>query len=742
MPPLPLPPDRRLSEADADAAVPDNNASSSLEPPPKSSASSFVQQQRRRLDGSGSSAAGSGDSRPIETPPSKVTGVSSMSVSPPSAARPNFFGPSSGSTVHMFASSSLGARAARRARSASRGSLSVWAHHVATPKASEGAAEHDLTGSRTTPDKITEAGAVGEPKRASCGTEARSDRAAEEATSLRGNNAVFATDVKVAAARAATVAAAAAAAALNDTAGGNHADFVSLRTEHGEPKPAADGAAEGFSIANEQRTVLPRAGGSAAAKGGQAVASSDQESTANGDNGNVAGRSNSISDNARAPNLMLARASLRRVPFMKGALTALPCVGDGGSDVTNRGGDIWAEAGTGSGSTRKGSDRLARGRGRSKIGGAEGTGRRKPSRRNLFESPEPYVSDGSVGSSVGARSSGTNDNELSMSGSSDGESPSRADALAERRAALVAASMRSSEPPAPPPPLLVQGGSLSGENGSACPDATNQQQPPTSGAAGAEKLREHQQQDGRQDRVGAAVPAPVNVKKKAPLSSPKKVAAVLPKSGYDARGSNTFAGRKPSAVDEIPRNTVRAAVAKFDAKKDDNSSGLSGGPRAVTGVPRGILNRRHLVQKPNLARAGTESKVGKRVGAWGENAVRPTRSTDDLPPAEMGALGNSLSCALCGKEEKPSVVVANAGKGSSSEVLGKFGGEEVGVKINRCSRCRKGCCDACFKWLPVHCRGPNIVVPGALAYGGYEVYDGDWRTEGLCSLLMRGFSQR
>lgn len=702
MPPLPLPPDRRLSEVEV--ALPDNNV---LEVP----LNSLV--QRRRMEGAGSSAGG-GDSRPIETPPSRVTGVSSTSVSPPIAARPDsFFGPGSRSTVHMFASSSLGARAARRARSASRGNLSVWAHQAATPKVSEGLSEHALTGGWTASDKVAEANAVGETHRASCGTESRSDTAPEEATSMRGNNAIISTDNKVAAA---TVAAATVAAASNDPADGNRT--VSLGTEHGEPKPGAGSATEEFTLADKQRILLPLAGGSSATRGSQAV----RESTSNGDNGIVAGRSKSISDGARAPNLELARASLRRVPFMKGAQTARSCVGDGGSDdVAKRGGDIWAEAGAGSRRTRKESDRLSRGRGRSKTRGVEGTLRRKPSRRNLFESPEPYVSDGSVG----ARRNGTNDNELSMSGSSDGESPSRADALAERHAALVAASMRSSEPPAPPPPLLVQGGSLCGENGPACPDATSQQQPLTTGAAGTEQLREHQKQDGRYDQaVAVAVaPAPVNVKKKTPLSLPGKVAGALPKSAYDARGWNTATSRKSSAVDEIPRNTVRAAVAKFDAKKVDSLSGLSGGARTVTGVPRGILNRRHLVQKPNAARTDTESKVGKRIGAWGENVVRPTRSTDDLPPAEMGALGNLLSCALCGKKEKSSVV-GNAGKETSSEVLGKFDGE-VRVEINRCSRCRKGCCDACFKWLPVHCRGPNIVVPGALSDGVLDMYGED-----------------
>lgn len=701
--PLPPPPDRRLSEADV--ALPDNNMS-------EDHFDSFV--RRRWLEGAGSSAAGGGDSRPIETPPSSLTGVSSTSVSPPIAARPNIVsGPGNGSTVHMFASSSLGARAARRARSASRSSFSVWAHQAATPKVSGGLAEHALTGGRTASDKVSEANAVGEPHLAPCGTEARSDRAGEEAPNLRGNNVMISTDVKVATA---TTAVATVAAASKDPANGNRT--TPLRTEHGEPKPSVGGATEDFILSSKQRIVLPLAGGSSATRGSQAV----RESTSNGGNSIVAGRSKSINDGTSAPNLVLARASLRRVPFMKGAQTALPCVGDGGSDdVANRGGDIWAEAGADSACIRKGSDRLSRGRGRSKNRGGESTWRRKPSRRNLFESPEPYVNNGSVGGSVGVRRSGTNDNELSMSGSSDGESPSRADALAERRAALVAASMRSSEPPAPPPPLLVQGGSLSGENGPAFPDATSQQQPLT---ADAEQLRKHRQQNGRYDQVRVAAPAPVNVKKKAPLSSPEKVTFAPPKSAYDARGSNTATGRKPSAVDEIPRNTVRAAVAKFDAKKVDSSSRLSGGARTVTGVPRGILNRRHFVQKPNLARAGTESKVGKRIGAWGENVVRPGRSTDDLPPAEMGALGNLLSCALCGKEEKSSVVVGNVGKGTSSESLGKIGGE-VKVEINRCSRCRKGCCDACFKWLPVHCRGPNVVVPGAFADGVLDMYGGD-----------------
>lgn len=49
---------------------------------------------------------------------------------------------------------------------------------------------------------------------------------------------------------------------------------------------------------------------------------------------------------------------------------------------------------------------------------------------------------------------------------------------------------------------------------------------------------------------------------------------------------------------------------------------------------------------------------------------------------------------------------------------------EVAVEVKRCSRCRRGCCDACFQWLPVHCRGPKIVVPGVWmrAYASFCVF--------------------
>lgn len=85
---------------------------------------------------------------------------------------------------------------------------------------------------------------------------------------------------------------------------------------------------------------------------------------------------------------------------------------------------------------------------------------------------------------------------------------------------------------------------------------------------------------------------------------------------------------------------------------------------------------------------------------------------DDLPPAEMGALGVSLVCAICGTAEKKSPNGVGGCSGGNGQREEHGGDAEVEVEVTRCSRCRKGCCEACYKYLPVHCRGSKIVAPG------------------------------
>lgn len=150
---------------------------------------------------------------------------------------------------------------------------------------------------------------------------------------------------------------------------------------------------------------------------------------------------------------------------------------------------------------------------------------------------------------------------------------------------------------------------------------------------------------------------------------------------------------------------------------------MNPGPRLTPEPAEGLEEetRRRGQRRQRPERTGGESVAGAAAG--GDSCGPKARPVDDLPPAEMGALGVSLECAICGAAEAP-VKTGGVGKGmgrgsgaradwKKAEFEAAAKAVAAGVEVKRCSRCRRGCCDNCFKWLPVFCRGPRVVVPGA-----------------------------
>lgn len=177
----------------------------------------------------------------------------------------------------------------------------------------------------------------------------------------------------------------------------------------------------------------------------------------------------------------------------------------------------------------------------------------------------------------------------------------------------------------------------------------------------------------------------------------------------------------------IARGGVNVAVARQDAdgvKENGGAVGSSGGSTvAASPGPRLIPALEDGASPPTVAaREGLRASGGSGKG---HNAPSP-RAMDDLPPAEMGALGVSLTCALCGAAEtQMEYAKDNDGVSGGKGEHGKKDAVEAAaaaaataatatraVEVQRCSRCRRGCCENCFKGLPVFCRGPKVVVPG------------------------------
>lgn len=124
-----------------------------------------------------------------------------------------------------------------------------------------------------------------------------------------------------------------------------------------------------------------------------------------------------------------------------------------------------------------------------------------------------------------------------------------------------------------------------------------------------------------------------------------------------------------------------------------------------------------LAPPPRLVPASSLDLPHSKPATPGDGVDTPARGVvDDPPPAEMGALGVSLVCTICGTAEKEDDARVG-GTGEEGGVGMVSGGDnkkaaKAGVEVARCSRCRKGCCATCFKCLPVYCRGSNVVVPG------------------------------
>ncbi len=166
------------------------------------------------------------------------------------------------------------------------------------------------------------------------------------------------------------------------------------------------------------------------------------------------------------------------------------------------------------------------------------------------------------------------------------------------------------------------------------------------------------------------------------------------------------------------------ALGSGDGISPPRSNGsASAGARSLVPGPRLVPAMNFDAEPRAAARAGTAPGAGAAAARGKRRVVVPMgRSADDLPPAEMGALGVSLICAMCGAEETKKVSGPEPGLGGG---IGGEGGDAATaaaagaaaeVEVTRCSRCRKGCCNACYKNLPVHCRGSKVVVPGEFLF--------------------------
>lgn len=343
----------------------------------------------------------------------------------------------------------------------------------------------------------------------------------------------------------------------------------------------------------------------------------------------------------------------------------------------------------------------------------------------------------------------TIERELSVSGSSAEGSPSRAFSIADRRAALVAASQRLSEHTVPPP-ILPNTTSLSRPSGknfqssgdikttAAEPSVTfvdiaDQQEVFRVGTSTPEKrvgtphsVLTPQGFSPMTGEVGAPDPAiaPQNIVKR-PATSPLLAAPNLATDESTAPLRSIAVGFNDSISTHIPRvgtTTPRANRSKLG--KSGSVRPNVPGPRLTVDLDPAEKNgdgKEDVKDRQEEKRSG----AGKReedVVDWRSTTLTTRVSVEDhLPPAEMGALGVSLACLLCGTAETPVNAPAATGPEESTPVvLVVASGTEskkgtkvpVRVEVKRCARCRRGCCNACFRRLPVYCRGPKVVVPG------------------------------
>ncbi|CAM9629562.1 unnamed protein product, partial [Scytosiphon promiscuus] len=259
-------------------------------------------------------------------------------------------------------------------------------------------------------------------------------------------------------------------------------------------------------------------------------------------------------------------------------------------------------------------------------------------------------------------------------------------------------------------------------------------------------------------------------------------------SGRDGTGSVASSASGTSRGSKTRGSSRTSSRASKDGDGVDsprhNGSGNGGGVRSLVPGPRLVPSMIFDVEprKPapqgeggSAAAAGIEKPGGQNAdgdGGGGDSALAaeevatPTKQgggevvdgqstqgqTDDAPPAEMGALGVLLVCSMCGTMEKEKndafrdgTTGVEAKEGVSRAEDGGRAGRgdgdgkaEAEVEVTRCSRCRKGCCEACFKQLPVHCRGPNVVAPVCRSCFRGVDFENRWHDHLIATSRQRG----
>lgn len=766
--------------------------------------------------------------RPLKSPSDEAPlGVGGKGARPLLARGRSFFGPGSGGTAHMFASSPRGARAAaRRARSfqAHGSTSSVWASEVDGPKREDSIAK-----------SLENSGVV--EKAGSAGGMNSSDGGAGVGVGATKAGAGTAAGSGLVTEKAADGGVGTGAAGFE---GGSRVGSSAPSRELSSRQLGVERSSSSGSLVNGHRLPVPlsyvppaptppllsgagsssRPGGTGGSVAGaidvsfsgssDVVSSSGTGDVRTGGSGelwarspppssrdlDLAGRKKAatvVVGRGLAPNLALAIAGLRSVsPEDRGdSGVAAGAAGGKGSE----GGDVFGRSSLRSNSNSNSSSM-----------GSNGSIRR-PSEKGQRSRVTPESEPVSVTSEVSGDSSGNG-----------GRARRTIRELEERRAALIAASVRTSaEPPPPPPRLLSKAKSeASGINGggltrptpkkplarskTTVAETTTSSRPSPPAASGfsanrqqgngifddapsvVSRLRpemrarqprkqQQQQQHAPPDPVTAAAATTAATAKnedkllvKFPVSaslSPSLIsvstppvqhrllsggatvavttaggekspaAAVAPSPASSSAGSSwkpvgaasdsPFTRQPPSRPSGKSQHMPSAASLALGGGSSPARSDGNGSVRSLVPGPRLVPATRFEAEPPTteqdeaVAGEAEPNKVG--VGGGGDDTRRAMRAEgysdrplggrgamDDLPPAEMGALGVSLVCAMCGTAERKK---SSGGVGARKEAEA-----DAEVEVTRCSRCRKGCCEACYKHLPVLDRESKVVVPG------------------------------
>lgn len=196
-------------------------------------------------------------------------------------------------------------------------------------------------------------------------------------------------------------------------------------------------------------------------------------------------------------------------------------------------------------------------------------------------------------------------------------------------------------------------------------------------------------------------------------------------SSSPGKRSPTSSAKSQDLPPKLPSQTPRL----------DASMSLGGGGGTARVVPGGSVDlavgsisssrrrRAHYFRAqstPVLPPNGGDGAISNQAGEDDMVGYMPRleRAVDDPPPAEMGALCSSLSCALCGAVESKLAAFSRSLPVRRSPGWGEVAADGCGeLEFIQCSRCRRGACASCFRRLPVYCRGPRVVVPGV--YSSY-----------------------